>query len=246
MPQGSKTQNNASRVAIIDAVKTYLGFFVLVVLVVEAVLGALALKTEGQNQLVVLYGMLLVIGALIFIVSFFAYRKPDALLRAFGGRTAQDGQLLQDFCSRISGYWWERIRPDVPSAISFVEIGADPATNTVKMKGKAYGKDGMLAAMWESVASCINVSERKMFYYWKGWHPTRPNEPYEGFGEISFHESANGIDSGVGIFSDTNVTDVKSTTKKSVEFWRSVEAEVQIMQRGDDQSASEMIRKKLG
>src|SRR6266850_4064331 len=207
MPPRPTKQNNTSRVAIIDAVKTYLGFFVLVVLVVEAVLGTLAIKSEGQNQQVALYGMLLVIVALIVIVSFFAYRKPDALLRAFGSRTAQDGQSLQDFCIRISGHWWERIKPDESSAVSFVEIAEDPATSTVKMKGKAYSRDGKLAAIWESVASCINVSERKMFYYWKGWHPARPSEPYEGFGEVSFLESANGIDSGVGFFSDTNVTD---------------------------------------
>jgi len=59
-------------------------------------------------------------------------------------------------------------------------------------------------------------------------------------------ESANGIDSGVGFFSDTNVTDMKSTTKKSVEFRRSTAAEIQVMQEGKDQSASEMVRKKLG
>ena len=245
MPSKLPKQKSPDRVAIITAVKTYLGFFVLVVLVVETVLGALALKTQGQNQLVALYGMLFVIVALIAVVSFFAYRKPDALLRTVASHATPEMQSLQDFCSRISGHWWERIKPDEPSAISFVEIRPDLATSTVKMKGNAYSRDGELAAVWESIASCINPSERKIFYYWEGRHPSRPNEPYEGFGEISFHEFSNRIDSGVGIFSDTNVTDMKSTTKKSVEFRRSAEPEIQVMQEGNDKFISEMVRKKL-
>ena len=233
-------QQNTDRVAIIGAVKTYLGFFVLIVLVVEAVLGALALRTQGQNQLVALYGMLFVFAALIAVVSFFAYLKPDALLRSI-----QDVQSLQDFSNRISGHWWERINPDEPSAISFVEIRPDPATSAVKMKGNAYSKGGELAAIWESVASCINPSERKLFYYWKGWHPSRPNEPYEGFGEVSFHDSTGRMDSGVGFFSDTNLTDMKSTTKKSLKFRRCEGVDVQVMQEGCDKSISEMVRNKL-
>ena len=54
MPTKPPIQTSHDRVEIISAVKTYLGFFVLVVLVVETVLGALALKIQGDNQLVVL------------------------------------------------------------------------------------------------------------------------------------------------------------------------------------------------
>ena len=76
MPSKPQKQKSPDRVAIISAVKTYLGFFVLIVLVVETVLSTLALKTQGQNQLIALYGMLFVIVVLIAVVSFFAYRKP--------------------------------------------------------------------------------------------------------------------------------------------------------------------------
>jgi hypothetical protein len=245
MPPKPPKEKITDRVAIISAVRTYLGFFVLLVLVVEAVLGALALKTQGQNQLVALYGMLLIIGTLIIVVSFFAYRKPDALLRTIGSRQEHDLQSLQEFANRISGNWWERITPDEPSAISFVEIQPDPATSTVKMKGNAYNKSGELAAIWESVASCLNTSEKKIFYYWKGWHPLRPTEPYEGFGEISFHDSPEGIDSGVGFYSDTNLTDMKSTTKKSVEFRRSEDPDRQLMLGGNNKPIAAMVRMKL-
>ncbi|MEW5769655.1 MAG: hypothetical protein AB1831_04755 [Pseudomonadota bacterium] len=246
MPDKPSPQGDSGRATIIGAVKTYLGFFALVVLVVESGLGALALKTQGLNQLVAIFGMLSVIAALIAVVSFFAYRKPDALLRSVAAHAAPDKQSLEDYCGRISGYWWERIKPDEPSALSFVEIYPDSATSTVKMKGSAYARDGVLAAMWESVASCVNMGEKKVFYYWKGWHPARPTEPYEGFGEISFYESENEISSSVGFFSDTNVTDMKSTTKKSAEFRRATQQEIQVMREGDGNRISDLLRGKSG
>lgn len=239
MPTNTK-EKSSDRVGIISAVKTYLGFFVLIVLVVEVSLGALALRAEPQNQLIAIAGMILVFLGLISVVSFFAYRKPDALLRSVASQ-----QQLQEFGSRISGYWWERITPDEPCALSFVEISPDPATSTVKLKGSAYSREGVLAANWETVASCINLSERKVFYYWKGMHPSHPNEPYEGFGEISFHEPVGQISSGVGFFSDTNVTDMRSTTRMSTEFWRSEEREEQVLRGHNSKLISELIQKKL-
>ena len=235
-----------NRVDIIGAVKTYLGFFVLLVLVVEAVLGALALK-EGPNQLVALYGMLFVIVALIAVVSFFAYSKPETLLRTFGAAGSAEVQSPpQDFCERIAGHWWEWLTPDEPNAISFIQIGPDRATNTVRMTGRAYTRAGKFSATWRSIAACLNPGEHKVFYYWDGRHPARPNEPFEGFGEISFQVFANRFEAGSGIFSDTNVTDMKSTTKKTVELRRSTSSEIQIMQEGDEARIGDLVRKKLG
>lgn len=90
-------------------------------------------------------------------------------------------------------------------------------TETVKIKGDSFNGNGELVAIWESIATCINPSQRLVFYYWKGWHPIAPNDPYEGFGQISFHES---LHNGFGVFSDTNLTDWKTTTRKSVIFER--------------------------
>jgi hypothetical protein len=245
MPSDSTQQKENSRIGIIGAVKTYLGFFVLVVLVVEAVFGAIALQTTGSNQMLALAAMLLVIGVLILVVSFFAYRRPEALLRSIGGQPGSDLQPMADFSSRIAGHWWEWIRPGDSSALSLVEIRPETSTSTVKMKGSAYRTDGEIVALWESIASCINWDERKVFYYWRGWHPMRPDEPYEGFGEISFHQSGAGIDRGVGFFSDTNLTDLKSTRKKSVEFRRCSDQDLQVMQGDDNSAVQALIQQKL-
>ena len=236
----AETPKESERVAVINAVKTYLGFFVLVILIVEIVLGAVALKAQGVNQLITLYGMLFVILVMVAVVSFFAYKKPEALLRT-ARQQMDNAQPLQEFSSRISGYWWESIMQGSTS-ISLVEIRLDTATGTVKMKGKGYNNEGALSSVWESVASCINPGERKVFYYWKGWHTSHPNEAYEGFGEISF-DQADHIERAVGFFSDTNLTDMKTTTRKSIEFRRCPEADIQVMLNGNNSEIAKLINR---
>jgi len=245
MTSESKATKGAGWPDIISAVKTYLGFFVLIVLVAEAVFGAIALQHTGSTQLLAMAAMLMVIGLLISVVSFFAYRKPEALLRGIASR--QEGEVLPTttFCGHIVGYWWEWIIPDDASALSLVEIFADATSGTVKMKGRAFHTDGDLVALWESVASCVNASEQKLFYYWKGWHPLHADEPYEGFGEISFHNENGMLHRAVGFFSDTNLTDLKTTRKKTVELHRLSEQELQVIS-GDDRGALQaLIRQKL-
>ena len=157
------------------------------------------------------------------------------------GQRSSSVQDAQEFCDRVAGYWWERITPDEPSALSFVEIRRDPYTNTLKMSGAAFGKaGGKSEAHWESVASCIHLGDRKVFYYWKGSHELHPNEPYEGFGETSFDDPP-GI--GSGFYSDSNLTDVKSTTKKNCAWRRCDEAEVRLYR--ENGLTSEVIGKIL-
>jgi hypothetical protein len=67
------------RIDIIRTVQTPLGFFVLVVLVVEAILGVTA-ASDSSNRAVLVAGMLGLIFLLVGIVAFMAYRRPEALL----------------------------------------------------------------------------------------------------------------------------------------------------------------------
>lgn len=243
MPESNAASLPNTRVDLITAVKTPLGFFVLVMLVVEAFLGGLALTAEGQNQLVAIVAMLSLVVVLIAIVSFFAFYKPVALL---GGVELAGGEdsSVQEFVNSVTGYWWETITPAGVSAISFVEMNPDKSTGTLKMKGHAYDVEGKHVANWESVAACVNPTERKIFYYWRGWHPSTPNDNYEGLGEISFNVSNKGIDSGVGVFSDSNLSDMKTTSRKSIQCRRVPLAEVDIMQAGDQQAVRNLLATK--
>lgn len=77
--KATNSKPQVDRVRIIETVQTPLGFFVLVVLVVEAILGMVAGLTDRANQVIVISGMLVIIGALIAIVGFLAYYRPEAL-----------------------------------------------------------------------------------------------------------------------------------------------------------------------
>lgn len=73
------SKRRESRTGIIEAVKTPLGFFVLVVLVVEALLGIIVGLSEGTDRTLAIVGMLGVIGALILVVAVIAFFRPKNL-----------------------------------------------------------------------------------------------------------------------------------------------------------------------
>jgi hypothetical protein len=77
----NRNKNGLSgRAKIIETVQTPLGFFALVVLVVEAILGIVASLSEQSTQTIAVYGMLALIASLVAIVSFMAYKRPEALM----------------------------------------------------------------------------------------------------------------------------------------------------------------------
>lgn len=68
------------RTSIITAVKNPLGFFVLVVLVVEGILGLVTgAALSGSDRSVALYGMFIVIGVLIALVALLAVFRPEVV-----------------------------------------------------------------------------------------------------------------------------------------------------------------------
>jgi hypothetical protein len=74
-----KTAHNESRSSIIQTVQTPLGFFVLVVLFVEAAAGAFALAASSADRTYIVLTMLGLVLLLIIIVSLLAYHRPEAL-----------------------------------------------------------------------------------------------------------------------------------------------------------------------
>jgi hypothetical protein len=76
-----------SRSEVIRTVSTPLGFFALVVLVIEVILGALAATGTGEGRTITVGVMLVVIIGLVGIVAYFAYHRPEAL---FGRRYREE------------------------------------------------------------------------------------------------------------------------------------------------------------
>lgn len=77
--QGVGKKESSIRVDIIQAVKTPLGFFALIVLVVEAILGITAGISEGTDRTYLIIGMISLIFILIIIVASLAIFRPEAL-----------------------------------------------------------------------------------------------------------------------------------------------------------------------
>ena len=77
--QETDTPSLPARADLIRTVQTPLGFFVLVVLVVEGILGVTASLSEGSARTYLVVGMIAVIVLLVGIVAFMAYRRPEGL-----------------------------------------------------------------------------------------------------------------------------------------------------------------------
>ena len=99
------TEKLTTRLDLIQTVKTPLGFFTLVVLIVEVIFGVAANFSEGSDRTYLIIGMLLLIFSLIVVVSVFAYLRPEAL----SGERPNDKMLNTEFqnltsSQRISKY----------------------------------------------------------------------------------------------------------------------------------------------
>jgi hypothetical protein len=97
-------------ISIIKAVTNPLSFFVLVVLIVEAIFGIVAVKFEKQRGLIVV-AMITLIFLLVGIVAALAYYRPEALK---GGRYIEDPEIIQmrnnfreieQLADKITGDW---------------------------------------------------------------------------------------------------------------------------------------------
>jgi hypothetical protein len=239
---GQRKTKTSGTTGAIRAVKNPINFFTLVLfLLVEVGLGSLALKAKGENQLIVTYGILVIILALIVVVTLLAWKRQGALL----GTADESTQLLEElreFCKAVSGEWWEKVTPKVPAAISYVEITPYLGMTTVKLKGDAYAEDGSHTAQWNSVASCVNLQNKTIFYQWEGLYPDRPQERFGGFGKMEFYGA---LERASGDFMDTNLTNWSSSTNKSIMCVRASKAETQIVRDGDAHAIAELVAKKL-
>jgi hypothetical protein len=239
MPEeNSKNQSKSEREAILKLIKTPLSFFVLIAMIIEAILGALAIKSSGEIQKISLWGVIIVVVLLILVVTVLTIWKPDYLLGRFSG-----DQAISAFCKRITGEWWEKVIPFKSTALSIFRVRFDLLTNTVHMNGISYDIEGDMVAEWWTEASCISLTDSKVFYYWKGRHILDPGVPFEGFGEITFDDNLKEIKKGRGLFSDTRLTDISSTQWKSTILRRCSGDEERIMSGTDVALIKECVKR---
>ena len=79
MNQQHSNNKTTNRLNIIESVKTPIGFFVFVVLVVEAIFGLALNNSEGSERAILIISMIGLIFALVAIVVALAVLRPEAL-----------------------------------------------------------------------------------------------------------------------------------------------------------------------
>jgi|GEM_PF-3270581 hypothetical protein len=249
MARSSPPSAGGERAGIIAAVRSPLGFFVLVVLVVEAVLGAIALGADGTGRREAMVAMLGVTLLLVAVVAVFAWRKPQALLGGDGAET--DAALLQrqrDFARQVGGLWWQHITPVTLNALSWVEIEPADGGLTVRLKGSTYDAQGSRSAQWESSAACATPAERRIFYAWRGWHPAEPGRPYGGYGDFVFGtgDGKGGAPArAVGQLLRVNLAALGDTQQETVLLERANAADQALMRDGDAQAVRRRVVERL-
>lgn len=226
-------------VKLIKAVTTYLGFFVLMVPTILVVGWLFAINADTATRVLIFRYVVTFLCIIVAVVASFARWKPEVLLRLVFCQ-----HELQEFSEKISRYWWQKITPGEPGKVSFVFIRPDLPTNTVRMGGKTYGPDGKLLGRWETTACCIKLSEKKVFYYWKGIH--RPHEVYEGFGEVSFAEQAGEMTTASGLFFDANISDMSKIARRSTDLWPATDSDIETMLGHNDEEKADLIQKAVG
>ena len=153
------------------------------------------------------------------------YRRFSALYVNQGTLAAH--LAVRNFCQRVQGYWLSSGVELGSLSLGIVEFIHEEAMGTLEITGRAYNTEGRLIASWQTIASCINLKKNRLYYYWDGEQSKKPGDRFEGFGEITFFDSANEIFlTGKGEFFDKNLSDIKSTMMKRSDFRRCTENEV--------------------
>ncbi len=162
-------------------------------------------------------------------------------IKSLSSEELEGQEELQVFREKIIGCWWQKLTPDEPCALSFIIISPKTTTNSLKLNGWAYDREGGFVTEFVTEAGFIDLNEKAIFYAWK----RKQSGPYEGFGQISFHETE-GQSTVRGFFLDINYTDMTSTKIFFTDYWRPEDLDQQIMlgkKNGD--LISELIQKKL-
>lgn len=165
-------------------------------------------------------------------------------------KVRNEQERLWRFSTRISGSWWERMRKgeDDISALSYLIITVDEATNTPKLEGRTYDTSGEYVAEWKSVISGVELSGRKpiVYYRWEGEFDETIGQRYGGGGRIIFDDIA--LRTAKGYFYDTNYASLQSnanTQLKRFGLYRCESHEVDIMKHPWKEDARSLVMQKI-
>src|SRR6266446_5711038 len=128
------------RASIIASVKTPLGFFALVLLVTEVILGGLATKVTGRDLTLLLVGMLVVLITLVVVVALSDF-KGRASQREIAQRAERRQTLAADFDSKLPEVFDKRLDERLRQVRNNVQLAArrNNATLTEEISNEING-----------------------------------------------------------------------------------------------------------
>lgn len=159
-------------------------------------------------------------------------------------------ERLWRFSARLVGHWWERMRKghDDRSALSYVTVSINPATNTPKLEGQAYGMDGEPLANWWSVTTGVVLDATpKIDYHWEGEHESSPGETSGGHGVINFDDGETLV-SADGHYFDTafaRINEGAPTRVKRFRLYRCSDDDERTMKHPSSDEALALIKERL-
>jgi hypothetical protein len=225
-----------NRVSIINSIKSPLGLFTLLLLVIEAI----TLGIAATSNQVALYFSLGILALYIIGIFYFAKTNPAIL---FGHYLPPVPKPIIE----ISGDWWEIVVGAYSSAISFARISYDQANQNVMISAQSFLKNGQILSTWSSQAVQFKESGDELFYLWEGSHLSEPENQQVGSGYIKFKKDVDTqkLNTGLGYYTDIILKQPEKTKMKSVFFEKSNLEESRIMQKPKSPEAVKLIAKKL-
>lgn len=132
-----------SRVALINTIQTPLGFFVLVILIVEVIFGIIATFSSGTDKTYIIIGMLFLIFLLVFIVAGMAVFRPMSL---YGVPTKSKRERKPaEFSPKVEATEIETIcKPRILWASSLPSFSTEPIHQDIKTIRQAFPKSKLI------------------------------------------------------------------------------------------------------
>lgn len=145
----TKSIGQESRVDIVNAVKTPLGFFALVILIVEAIVGIVAGTSSGDLRTYLAIGMLVAFLLVIVIVAVLAFFRPLSLY----GLQAQSGEQLASATNSIA----QELLPVTERALKNAEQQYQIAQETLRTISKLFPQlpKGVELHEWQIVTGLL-------------------------------------------------------------------------------------------
>lgn len=155
----------------------------------------------------------------------------------------------REFGRRIEGAWWDRLLAGETHAMGFFQIEYDELSGLPRLLGRSFDAEGVCVARWNSLVSRVLKDERKLVYYWEGWHPRSPEQRFQGVGEMEFEAPAAAnapFMRGGSKFSDIDVSRPERSVVKSTEFRRAEDPrDAAVMGGGKEKEIRALVVKRL-